>query len=120
MAWDLLYALTGQSKSKPSPPIGRDFAPRRTQPAPPQHAAPSAEGLAALEAAAAKHRDLRFRKTEAPVVESKEEPPCGAPPTPDKVRGQAPARRPTVLRDDEDMYVVAIAGDEAASADYAI
>ena len=73
-----------------------------------------------LEAAAAKHRDLRFRKTEAPVVESKEEPPCGAPPTPDKVRGQAPARRPTVLRDDEDMYVVAIAGDEAASADYAI
>jgi len=54
MAWDLLYALTGQSKSKPSPPIGRDFAPRRTQPAPPQHAAPSAEGLAALEAAAAR------------------------------------------------------------------
>jgi len=54
MAWDLFYALTGQSKSKPSPPLGRDFAPRRTQPAPPQHAAPSAEGLAALEAAAAR------------------------------------------------------------------
>ena len=86
-----------------------------------------------LEAAAAKHRDLQFRKTEAPV-ESKEEPPYGAPPTPDKVAPKAPARRPTVIHDEKDIsaqsaheaprdyYVVAIAGDEPppTKADYVI
>ena len=87
-----------------------------------------------LEAAAAKHRDLQFRKTES-LVESKEEPPYGAPPTPDKVATKAPpARRPTVIHDEKDIsaqsaheaprdyYVVAIAGDEPppTKADYVI
>ena len=76
---------------------------------------------------------MQFRKTEAPV-ESKEEPPYGAPPTPDKVAPKAPARRPTVIHDEKDIsaqsaheaprdyYVVAIAGDEPppTKADYVI